>query len=190
MSQQQRQIVVGEVVWFWPVASQRGDKVQAWPAIVTHVFSESCVNLSVFADGSFASPEPTHTSVQVIALEWNTPTLLPQGACCAKILRACDSPGHPNTISVDFCVSKAHAGWLASGDRSYSPFNKPWDQLTVDERRQISRQAAQTLAIANENGAGILIIDEYVQPRAGAPDPASFVYDKFGAAPQQDTPAQ
>jgi hypothetical protein len=56
---------VGRIVIYKPDLDFAGEKgkTQGWPAVITHVWSDSCVNLHVFGDGSYGSPDPTPTSV-------------------------------------------------------------------------------------------------------------------------------
>lgn len=65
-------------------------------------------------------------------------------------------------ISVNFLARTVHASWLAERDRGYSPFAKPWNQLSPEARRQISRQARMNLDIINAAGFAVPFVDEYV----------------------------
>lgn len=49
---------VGRIVHYTPADSQ--GKAQPFPAIITHVWGDECVNLNVFQDGSFIA---IHNSV-------------------------------------------------------------------------------------------------------------------------------
>lgn len=51
------QPTVGRIVLYTPADEElAARKGQPYPAIVTHVFSDTCVNLSVMGDGSFGIP--------------------------------------------------------------------------------------------------------------------------------------
>lgn len=65
------------------------------------------------------------------------------------------------TMSVNEISRKIHAQWLNSGDRSYSPHNRPWHLLHPAARAQISRQSQGVLQYAVALGANIAIVDEY-----------------------------
>lgn len=54
------QPTVGRVVWFYPPKDQRCESSQPMAAIVTFVFSDTCVNLAIFADsgGGFLIDPP------------------------------------------------------------------------------------------------------------------------------------
>lgn len=54
---------VGRIVHYTPPEEEVSPKGQAYPAIITHVFGDTCVNLHVFGDGSFGSPNHLPTSV-------------------------------------------------------------------------------------------------------------------------------
>lgn len=56
---------VGRIVHFRPELSQ--NKGQPYPAMITHVWSDTCVNLSVFNDGSYALP-PEHLKPTSVTL--------------------------------------------------------------------------------------------------------------------------
>lgn len=54
---------VGRIVHYTPLESV-GSKNQPYPAVITHVWSEDCVNLNVLNDGSFTlSGDECPTSV-------------------------------------------------------------------------------------------------------------------------------
>lgn len=73
---------VGRIVHYWPGANPHGDKRQPLPAIITHVWSDDCVNLAVFNDASYPEPAPPvflETSVcRAVegALRWDWPPVL------------------------------------------------------------------------------------------------------------------
>jgi hypothetical protein len=55
-----------------------------------------------------------------------------------------DDGGRPKLLLSE--VTKAnHEAWLAGGDRSYSPHNKPWDELTPQAQDQIALTVRNTL---------------------------------------------
>lgn len=206
---------VGRIVLFF----HPGDGItEPQPAVISRVWSESCVNLRIMKD---ASPDvPLATSVPLFApltpeqraglgqqspwCEWpqlqkapavqTTPIIeswldqnsaavcqvgdalerLLVGICSDTEMARRDSlailrPNGPvmgtavarSTVSIDTIAGTIHENWRKERDRSYSPFNKPWAELSQDDRRQISRQAATALAMAKEAGADISVIDEY-----------------------------
>jgi hypothetical protein len=51
---------VGRIVHYWPTNLEAGDrpKEQPYPAMITHVFGDQCVNLDIGNDGSFPLREP------------------------------------------------------------------------------------------------------------------------------------
>ena len=53
----------------------------------------------------------------------------------------------PVKFSLADMTRSNHEKWLAGGDRSYSPYNRPWNQLSVKERREISRTVQNTFGI-------------------------------------------
>lgn len=70
---------VGRTVHFFPGMSKH--KGQPYPAVITHVWSDQCVNLHVLDDGSFPLGRPTVTSVMKrngdLAEEvWDWPTIV------------------------------------------------------------------------------------------------------------------
>lgn len=54
---------VGDVVQYEPGSPIAPNKGQPFPAVVTHVWSDTCVNLNVLNDGSFNAPAVLATSV-------------------------------------------------------------------------------------------------------------------------------
>jgi hypothetical protein len=55
---------VGRVVLYTPSPNALAEKKgQPYPAIITHVWSDECVNLFVCPDGSFGPHDMVHTSV-------------------------------------------------------------------------------------------------------------------------------
>ena len=56
---------VGRIVIYTPEEPYNTEKskLQGWPAIITHVWGDSCVNLHVLQDGSYGAPYPLPTSV-------------------------------------------------------------------------------------------------------------------------------
>lgn len=65
---------IGRIVHYWPgnLDDRAPKKGQPYPAVITHVHSDDCVNLTVFNDNSFPlggkfSPPHTITSV----CKWN-----------------------------------------------------------------------------------------------------------------------
>lgn len=74
---------IGRIVHYTPVSRPDGDdsKAAPYPAIITHVFSDTVVNLHVFSDGSFrlSSAERTPTSVSMGASPgtWQWPPYTP-----------------------------------------------------------------------------------------------------------------
>lgn len=54
---------VGRIVHYTPPNPTASGKVQPYPAVITHVWSDSCVNLSVHNDGSFPLDDLKPTSV-------------------------------------------------------------------------------------------------------------------------------
>lgn len=75
---------VGRIVHYTPHFPS-GNKGQPYPAMITHVWSDTCVNLNVFNDGSFTlKNEECPTSVQLAAdpanpspRTWNWPPYVP-----------------------------------------------------------------------------------------------------------------
>ncbi len=58
---------VGRVVHYWPSEQAiRDRKAQPYAAIITHVWGDDCVNLSVLQDGSYPTNDTTPTSVSRI----------------------------------------------------------------------------------------------------------------------------
>lgn len=66
---------VGRIVHYTPPDQGTAGKSQAYPAVITHVWSDTCVNLQVFNDGSYPLPaegcNPTSVS---LAGDPNSPT--------------------------------------------------------------------------------------------------------------------
>lgn len=70
---------VGRVVWYWDADQSVMDrKGQPFAAIITHVWSDSCVNLAVLGDGSFNIANYRPTSVMrasadsnITAMRWD-----------------------------------------------------------------------------------------------------------------------
>lgn len=54
---------IGRIVHFWGGDETDAKKKQPFPAVITHVWSDSCVNLFVFGDGSFPHQNSAETSV-------------------------------------------------------------------------------------------------------------------------------
>ena len=77
----------------------------------------------------------------------------------------------PLSLNVGFIAAKTHAGWLGDWDRSYSPYNKPWEALSDQARRGISRQARNAVDHLAEqlHAAGIAyeIADPYAEMGPG-----------------------
>lgn len=68
---------VGRVVWYWPASAElREKKGQPFCATITHVWGDTCVNLHVHEDGSFALDRYCPTSVTL-----GDPTEIPNGEC-------------------------------------------------------------------------------------------------------------
>ena len=56
---------IGRIVHYTPdEPSASARKGQPWAAVITHVWSDFCVNLGVFSDGSFRLEELKPTSVE------------------------------------------------------------------------------------------------------------------------------
>jgi hypothetical protein len=56
---------VGRIVLYMPPEGLRGKAPQPYPAIITHVWSETCVNLAVFGDGTYGLPRDVPTNVSL-----------------------------------------------------------------------------------------------------------------------------
>lgn len=63
--------------------------------------------------------------------------------------------------SLDAVAKSCHEHWLLSADRSYSPMNKPWHELTRQQRADSASQCRQVL-----DAVGVMYVDEYDQPEA------------------------
>lgn len=79
----------------------------------------------------------------------------------AKCITPAAEAAPPPMLSVDAIAADGHARWLASGDRSASPFCKPWAALSRRDRWQISRSTAGALSAAQMAGFNVLFNDEY-----------------------------
>lgn len=75
-------------------------------------------------------------------------------------------------FSVDELAKANHDVWLKARDRSYSPHNKAWADLTPAARKEISRNVASTLYAVLNAGGVIAFKDEYNNP---SPEEAGFV---------------
>lgn len=77
----------------------------------------------------------------------------------------------PLSLNVGYIAATTHLGWLNDWDRSYSPYNKPWEALSDQARRGISRQARNAVDhIAEQlHAAGIAyeIADPYAEMKPG-----------------------
>lgn len=73
----------------------------------------------------------------------------------------------PGPVSINALARDTHTKWLASGDRRYSPFNKPWPELLPEARAQISRQARNAIDMIRAAGHCIPFIDEYAAAGPG-----------------------
>lgn len=64
---------IGRIVHYWVVDSYGNIVPRA--AIITHVWADTCVNLHVFADGSFGGEDykPTSVCEGNIPLSWSWP---------------------------------------------------------------------------------------------------------------------
>lgn len=100
------------------------------------------------------------------ALDARLRKLEASGLCAAaealtRATAAIKTPGE--SIDIDFVAGEIHREWLAGADRSYSPFNKPWQDLTVEQRAQTSRQTAGVVQFLQSRGhlRGVKVIDIY-----------------------------
>lgn len=84
-------------------------------------------------------------------------------------------------LSVDAIARNVHERWLRRTDRSYSPFNKPWLELTTEQRRLSSRDTVNVL-----EAAGVDYVDEYAKGQAPQPESPKDANDTQGRA---ETPA-
>lgn len=106
---------------------------------------------------------------------------------CAPCAATTTPARHPRP-SVDHIAAQVHEQWRAERDRSYSPFNKPWGQLSYEERRQVSRQSATSLQLA-----GVDFQDEYsapTPPPEPSKDPETAPASLNGCAKQFDAAAE
>lgn len=62
---------VGRIVWFYPAGHSRNH--QPWPAIVAHVWSDTCVNLAIF-DSNGKPLEQPPTSVLLVQDNMEVPS--------------------------------------------------------------------------------------------------------------------
>lgn len=61
---------VGRIVHYYPSTADTTKKDgQPYPAVITHVFDDECVNLHVFSDGTFGTPDGNKTPTSVT--KWN-----------------------------------------------------------------------------------------------------------------------
>lgn len=63
-------------------------------------------------------------------------------------------------IQLSTIAQTVHEEWLAATDRTYSPFNKPWDDLSPAARAHIGRQAFRLLELVSERYPEIVWEDD------------------------------
>jgi hypothetical protein len=81
---------VGRIVHYWPArATGSGGNDQPLPAIITHVWSEECVNLNIFDDGSFKIGSPMRDDTTVLR---TSVRLLPEGRPVVEGEECCQWP--------------------------------------------------------------------------------------------------
>lgn len=71
---------VGRIVHYRPMVATADNKGQPYPAVITHVFSDTCVNLSVLNDGSHPLSQnmlqPTSVMLGTEPRSWSWPPMV------------------------------------------------------------------------------------------------------------------
>lgn len=91
-------------------------------------------------------PTPEKLAVNPVWVCWPSIT----SSAPPAIVRIKDEDDEPILVefNIDFMACEVHESWRAAADRTYSPFNKPWEELSEQARRHISRQARKVMELS------------------------------------------
>jgi hypothetical protein len=67
-------------------------------------------------------------------------------------------------VSVNAMAREIHNAYVERQKPTHSPYNKPWTELSAEERKKCSRGTLATIQLLNTQGHRIDFVDEYADP--------------------------